>query len=371
MSAPAPIPAAQALSYLNAMPSAILAVNKALEVEFVNPAAETYFGFSAHQVQGKQLAALPGFDTELCALCERSMHEAEVMSLFERIIALPQNHRIATIHLAPIWNSQENTAQSLLITIEKADGLDQVAASNSKQEATRTAGVMAAMLAHEVKNPLSGIRGAAQLLHDEVPPEHQPLTDLICMEVDRIRDLLAQVEVFAGGVPGQLTPVNIHEVLQYVITIAKNGFAPHVTFRERYDPSLPPVLSHRDLLVQLMLNVVKNSAEALTSTPDPTIILTTAYRSGHRYKVGQPSGKNGTDERVSLPIMVSIEDNGAGIPDAMRSQLFEPFISSKEEGRGLGLAIVAKIASDLGAVVELDKDANTGAKFNVSLACAP
>ena len=352
-----------ALACLNALPSAVISINAALEVTFVNPAAENFFAFSAQQAKGRSLTTLPGFDAELCSLCERSFAAAEGMSLFERIIPLPHNHRVATIHLTPMWDAAEARARQLLITIEKADGLDHIATSEWKQEATRTAGVMAAMLAHEVKNPLSGIRGAAQLLRDEVPPEHQPLTDLICMEVDRVRDLLAQVEVFAGGVPGQLTPVNIHEVLQYVISIAKNGFAPHVTFRERYDPSLPPVLSHRDLLVQLFLNMVKNAAEAIATVEDATITITTAYRSGYRYKLGK------SEERLSLPIMVSIEDNGTGIPEAMRSHLFEPFISSKEQGRGLGLAIVAKIASDLGSVVELDKD-TAGAKFNVSLPCA-
>ncbi len=360
---PAPEPVA-ALSYLNALPSALLVVNASLEVTFVNPAAENYFAFSQQQAKGRALSTLPGFDAELCALCARSLHEGEAMSLFERKIPLPQNHRVATIHLSPIVESKEKQPQALLITLEKADGLDHVAASEWKHEATRTAGVMAAMLAHEVKNPLSGIRGAAQLLRDEVPPEHQPLTDLICLEVDRVRDLLAQVEVFAGGVPGQLSPVNIHEVLQYVISIAKTGFAPHVTFRELYDPSLPLVLSHRDLLVQLFLNVIKNSAEAIATTENATITLTTAYRSGYRYKLGK------SEDRVSLPIMVSIEDNGPGIPESVRAHLFEPFISSKEQGRGLGLAIVAKIASDLGSVVELDKDSHAGARFNISLPCA-
>jgi len=353
-----------ALSCLNAMPSAILVVNETLEVLYVNPAAENYFAFSNQQVGGKALSSLPGFDADLCALCARAIAEASGMSLFERNVLLPQNHRVATIHLTPMFSAKEKRAQQLLITLEKADGIDRVAASEWKQEATRTAGVMAAMLAHEVKNPLSGIRGAAQLLRDEVTPEHQPLTDLICMEVDRVRDLLAQVEVFAGGVPGQLAPVNIHEVLQYVISIAKTGFAAHVTFRELYDPSLPLVLSHRDLLVQLFLNLIKNSAEAIADVSGASINLTTAYRSGTRYKLGK------YEERMSLPIMVSIEDNGAGIPEAMHSQLFEPFVSSKEQGRGLGLAIVAKIASDLGTVVELDKDTSAGAKFNISLPCA-
>ena len=179
-----------------------------------------------------------------------------------------------------------------------------------------------------------------------------------------MRELLDQVEVFAGGVPGELQPVNIHEVLQYVMSIAKTGFAQHVTFREKYDPSLPLVLGHRDLMVQLFLNVVKNSAEALQNVSGATITLSTAYRSGQRISLDK------TGERVPLPIMVSVEDNGAGIPEGMRARLFEPFITSKEGGRGLGLAIVAKLASDLGALVELDETALQGAKFVVSLAAA-
>lgn len=353
-----------ALSYVNALPSALLAVDAALAITFMNPAAEILFGVSLQAAKGRALSALPGFDAELCGLCVRSMSACEDMSLFERSLSLPLHHRLATVHLSPVIEVRETPARQLLITIEKADGLDRVTASEWKREATRTAGVMAAMLAHEVKNPLSGIRGAAQLLRDEVPPEHQPLTELICREVDRVRDLLAQVEVFAGGVPGQLQPVNIHEVLQYVISVARSGCAADITFCERYDPSLPLVLSHRDLLVQLFLNVVKNSAEALAGTADAVITLTTAYRSGYRYKLAK------SDERVALPIMVSIEDNGPGIPEHVRERLFEPFISSRDQGRGLGLAIVAKLASDLGAVVELDKEPRAGAKFSVSLPCA-
>lgn len=348
------------LALLQAIPAALIATNAQLEMVFFNPAAEQLFGMSSHQLLGKPLSALPGMDHDLCALAARSLAESEHISLFERPLNIAPAHRTATLHFTPM----QEGAYKLLITLDKADGIDHINASEWKQEATRTAGVMAAMLAHEVKNPLSGIRGAAQLLHDEITPDQQPLADLITREVDRIKDLLAQVEVFAGGVPGQLTPINIHEVLQYVISVAKNGFAPHVQFRERYDPSLPPVLSHRDLLVQLFLNIVKNSAEAIETTPNATITLSTAYRSGTRYKLGK------SEDRVALPIMVSIEDNGPGIPESLRSQLFEPFISSKEQGRGLGLAIVAKIASDLGTVVELEKDTPQGAKFTISLPCA-
>ncbi|NCY23542.1 MAG: two-component sensor histidine kinase [Alphaproteobacteria bacterium] len=354
---------ADALMYLQALPTALVAVSPALQVLYLNPAAENLLALSMGQAEGRPLSALPGFEENLCALCARCLSEGEAMRLLEQPFRMPGHVCNITLQLTPVFGA-EGASQQLLISIDKADGLDKLAASAWKQEATRTAGVMAAMLAHEVKNPLSGIRGAAQLLRDDVTEEQQPLTDLICSEVDRVRELLDQVEVFAGGVPGELQPVNIHEVLQYVMSIAKTGFAQHVTFREKYDPSLPLVLGHRDLMVQLFLNVVKNSAEALQNVSGATITLSTAYRSGQRISLDK------TGERVPLPIMVSVEDNGAGIPEGMRARLFEPFITSKEGGRGLGLAIVAKLASDLGALVELDETALQGAKFVVSLAAA-
>lgn len=348
-------------SYLNAIPSALIAIDRALCVQFINPAAEMLFGVSAPHTKGRELSTLPAITPELCALCERVFASGEELSLFgqELVFFYHQRRAVVTIHLTPVM--VEDKVDEILITIEKADGLDRLAANESKQEATRAAGIMAAMLAHEVKNPLSGIRGAAQLLRDEVAVEQQPLTDLICMETDRIRDLLDQVEIFAAGAPEGMQPVNIHEVLQYVISIAQTGFAAHVTFKERYDPSLPPVLGHRDLLVQLFLNLVKNAAEAMAGQAQADMTISTAYRSGSHMRVGQA-------ERVSLPIAVTIEDNGPGIPEAVRPHLFEPFISSKEEGRGLGLAIVAKITSDLGAVVELDKECEGGTRFVVWLA---
>ena len=376
------------LLYLSVLPSALIAVDRDLTVRFINPAAEILIGISAQQIIDRSLMDLPGFDGELCALCERVLSTGESISLFEHTLRLPMKHRDVTLHITPVM-AENALASQILITIEKSDGLERVASQELKQEASRAAGVMAAMLAHEVKNPLAGIRGAAQLLKDEVSAEHQALAELICTETDRIRDLLAQVEIFDASALEYNQSVNIHEVLQYVLTIAKSGFARNVEFKERYDPSLPPVIGNRDLLVQLLLNLVKNSAEALSDVENPTIIFTTAYRSGYHIRsrnnsppleggvrggaatgeislIGpppQPSPSRGEGEKVALPIMVTIEDNGTGIAEDMRARLFEPFVSSKEDGRGLGLAIVAKIASDLGAVVELDPECERGTRF--------
>lgn len=342
--------------YIAALPVALIGMDGGLTIGFVNPAAEHLLAHSAAHLIGKSIHEVGLFDEQLRTQVARAVQTGEDVAIYEYTLNLPQQPGIlTTLHITPLVDEDK-----VLLSITRSGGHKRQAASAWKQEATRTAGVMAAMLAHEVKNPLSGIRGAAQLLREEVPPDYQPLTDLICMESDRIRDLLNQVEVFSVGTPLEKQGVNIHEVLQYVISVAQAGFAKHVKFIERYDPSLPSVLGHRDSLVQLFLNLVKNAAEALAKQEDATITLHSQYRSGYRMQAeaGEP---------VSLPVAVSVEDNGPGIPASIRPHIFEPLISTKDDGRGLGLAVVAKLAVDSGAVVELDEEKTNGTKFTVML----
>jgi two-component system nitrogen regulation sensor histidine kinase GlnL len=206
---------------------------------------------------------------------------------------------------------------------------------------------MAAMLAHEVKNPLSGIRGAAQLLGQSASEDDRRLTDLICDEADRIVALVNRMEVFSDDGPLAREPVNIHVVLERVRRLAENGFAKGVKFVERYDPSLPPVDGNVDQLVQVFLNLVKNAAEAVSSIGGE-ITLTTSYQPGVRVAVQGASG------RIQLPLQVTVQDNGSGIPEELRPHLFDPFVTTKPKGTGLGLALVAKIISDHGGVIEVD-----------------
>jgi two-component system nitrogen regulation sensor histidine kinase GlnL len=213
--------------------------------------------------------------------------------------------------------------------------------------AARSVVALAAMLAHEIKNPLSGIRGAAQLIEQSAADEDRALTRLICEEADRIVKLVERMEVFADTRPTERAPVNIHGVFDHVRRLAQSGFARHIRFVEEYDPSLPPVLANRDQLVQVFLNLVKNAAEAIgPAAQDGEIHLTTAFRPGVRLSL------SGSSARVSLPLEFCVKDNGGGVPQDLLPHLFEPFVTTKPTGTGLGLALAAKIVGDHGGIIE-------------------
>jgi two-component system nitrogen regulation sensor histidine kinase GlnL len=238
-------------------------------------------------------------------------------------------------------------ADKLVLTLHERSMLEKMDRQLLHRNAARPITAMAAMLAHEVKNPLSGIRGAAQLLEQDADAAGRELTQLICDETDRIVALVDRMEAFSDQRPIDAEAVNIHEVLERVRRAAQSGFARHARLVEEYDPSLPPVRGNRDLLVQVFLNLVKNAAEALPGS-DGEIILTTAYRQGLRLALP------GSVERQHLPLMVSVTDNGTGIPEDLRPLLFDPFVTTKRNGTGLGLALVAKAIGDHGGVIEFD-----------------
>src|SRR5262249_7208923 len=204
-------------------------------------------------------------------------------------------------------------------------------------------------LAHEVKNPLSGIRGAAQLLEQSVPDSERELTGLICEETDRIVALVDRMEAFADGRPIERGPINIHQVLNHVRRIAQNGFGKSVRFVETYDPSLPDIHGDRDQLIQVFLNLVKNACE-VPGEGEREIELSTAYRHGLRLAVP------GQQAKVNLPLVVSVRDNGQGVSEEIRAHLFDAFVTNKPTGTGLGLALVAKIINDHGGAVEFDSE---------------
>jgi two-component system nitrogen regulation sensor histidine kinase GlnL len=331
---------------LSALSVPVVLVDGENRFRFVNHAAEQFLGVSASQLATLTLTDLVVPDSPLFLLLEQVRQTGATVSDHELTLESPRLHkRGIAVQGSPLMEEPG----SVLLVLQDASAARALEHQLAFRGAARSVSGMAAILAHEVKNPLSGIRGAAQLLESSVSPEDRELAILIRDEADRIRGIVDRMEIF-GEKPITRTAVNIHRVLEHVRKLAQSGFAAHVRFQEVYDPSLPPVWGNRDQLVQVVLNLVKNAAEAVTdpSQLNPEIVLSTGYQHGMRLAVP------GSTTRVELPLTVAVRDNGPGIPDDIRPHLFEPFVSTKASGSGLGLALVAKIMGDHGGLIEVD-----------------
>ncbi len=337
-------PNLSAESVLGALQSATLVVDDSKAIRYANGAAEQLFQSSAAMLTRQPLADILPPNGPLLALVEQAAEADAPMSAYGVVLDTPKTGvRTVSVHVAPIADKPGWVVISLQEQTRAIKFGQQLEHRNSARSMT----AMAALLAHEVKNPLSGIRGAAQLLGQAAVEEDKKLTQLICDEADRIVALVNRMEVFSDDRPLERAPVNIHAVLERVRRIAENGFASSVKFVERYDPSLPPVNGNHDQLVQVFLNLVKNAAEAVPAKTGE-IILSTSFQPGVRVAVSGSAG------RVQLPLVVTVQDNGAGIPEDLRPHLFDPFVTTKPKGSGLGLALVAKIITDHGGIIEFE-----------------
>jgi two-component system nitrogen regulation sensor histidine kinase GlnL len=337
-------PALEAGALLAALPNPVLALDRDSAVRFVNPASEQFFGVSAAALIGRPLADFVLPQSPIFALIEAVWKSEGSIAEYDAPLEGPRfAARSVTIEGAPAGDG----SGLIVLTLHERSMADKMDRQLTHLNAARSVTAMAAMLAHEVKNPLSGIRGAAQLLEQDADAAGRELTQLICEETDRIVALVDRMEAFSEYGAINREAVNIHEVLDRVRRIAQSGFARHVTIGEEYDPSLPPVYGDRDLLLQVFLNLVKNAAEAVPEEGGQ-IVLTTAYR--HGLWLAAP----GSEQRRHLPLMVAITDNGNGIPDDLKAHLFDPFVTTKRHGTGLGLALVAKAIGDHGGVIEFD-----------------
>ena len=331
---------------LNALPHPVLLVDGNLRILSANVAAETFFRSSARVMKRHGLEYFVPFGSPVLSLASQVLERSAVVNEYRVDVGSPRigPDRIVDIYAAP---SVEMAGHVVLMLQERtmADKMDR---QLTHRGAARTVTGLAAMLAHEIKNPLSGIRGAAQLLEQSANDDDRALTRLITDEADRIVKLVDRMEIFSDERPIEREPVNIHLILEHVRKIAENGFARHIRIGELYDPSLPPVYGNRDQLIQVFLNLIKNAAEAIGDAIDGEISLVTAFRPGMRLSVP------GSHDKVSLPLEFSVIDNGPGVPSELISHLFDPFVTTKTNGTGLGLALVAKIIGDHGGVIECD-----------------
>ena len=331
-------------SILNALPSAVIVVDGDFAILHVNNAGEQFFKGSASHLTGQKLQDMLSSDNPLFALIRQAREGGHPVTEYHVTLSSPRiGHHFVNLQVSPLADAPN----VVLVSIQEQSIAAKIDRQLTHRGAARSVSALAAMLAHEVKNPIAGIRGAAQLLEQTVGQEDRALTRLIRDEADRVCALVARMAVVAGGGPREREAVNIHEVLSRARMLAQSSFGSHLRFVENYDPSLPAVYGNRDQLIQVFLNLVKNAAEA-APVSGGEVVVTTAYWHGVRFAVP------GSQSRVHLPLMVSVQDNGEGIPEDLKAHLFEPFVSSKPRGRGLGLALVAKIIGDHGGVIEFE-----------------
>lgn len=334
---------------LAALPHPVIVLADDNRIVYANAAAESFISAGLSMLKRMRLDDLVVFGCPLLALVEQVRRTGASFNEYGVEIASPRfpGAKLVDVYGGPMPDQPEY----IFLMLHQRAMAQMIERQLTHRAAARSVSGMASVLAHEIKNPLSGIRGAAQLIEPGLADEDRALAQLICAETDRIRDLVDRMEVFGDERPLNLQPINIHDVLDHVRRLLESGIGSNIHFTLDYDPSLPPVPGNRDKLIQAFLNLFKNAVEAIGEKGEHgRIVVQTAFRPGVRLSVP------GTDARISLPLMIQIEDNGGGVPEHLRAQIFDPFVTTKTSGTGLGLALVAKIIGDHGGVIECDSE---------------
>lgn len=319
----------------SALPVAVFVVGPDDRIAHANALAEGMMNLSERVMVGQPLTAIlpPPGDT--------ARREGHAVAVYDTEIATARGGKLRVDFVEtpvadhPGWRT---------IALHNAASSRRLGHSADRAAGARAAVGAAAMLAHEIRNPLSGIRGAAQLLG---PNE---LTHLITTEVDRIAALIDRMQDFGDTRPRPVAACNIYPLLDHARSVALAGFARGVPIEERFDPSLPPALIERDAVTQILINLLKNAREAVRGERAPRIIVTTAYR--HGMAISTAAGR----PRQPLPIEICVIDNGPGAPADIADHLFDPFVSGRPDGQGLGLALVDKLMRDMGGIVQYARE---------------
>ncbi len=324
----------------------------------VNPAAEQFLNTSARGLRGAPVFDKLMIDAPLDDAFRRVRADQSSLSMSNVDVSSGQSKPAqCNVQIAPV----SAMPGFVMILLEPRSLADRLGRAHSVKTAAKSAIGMSEMLAHEIKNPLAGITGAAQLLSMNLSGEDQEMTDLIVNEARRILALLDQVEQFGNLRPPEKKAINLHDLLDRARKSTQLGFAAHMKIVEDYDPSLPPTYVDGDQMLQVFQNLLKNASEA-AGEGGGTIRIHTFYDMSLRLR-----RKDGT---AALPLQVEIIDDGPGLPPEIASDVFEPFVSGRENGTGLGLALVSKIISDHDGWISVDS-APERTIFRISLPVAP
>lgn len=347
-----PITADRYAEWINTIPAGVIVFDEEDQIVFVNPSAETFFSTSAQQLRLMSIEELFGPNSAVGGLFQQARLTSMPIAEFDVQIMLPRAGTVqASVTVVPVLEANGNQPNGdMILQFSTTSIAHRIEQQMRRQGAARSTAGMVAVLAHEVRNPLAGIRGAAQIIESSVSGEERELTQLIADEVDRISNLIERIDVFAEIGPAPEKPVNIHEALARARRVLESsGALAELNFQEVFDPSLPLVRGDFEGLVQIFLNLIKNAADA-ARIGGKEILIKTAYRHGLRLAA------DGRREWGALPIEVSVQDNGPGIPKELQSDIFDPFVTTKPGGHGLGLAVVAKIVGDHAGAVEFESE---------------
>jgi two-component system nitrogen regulation sensor histidine kinase GlnL len=346
---------------INSITFPIIIIDEHKLINMVNSAAEDFFKLSSKVLVEKSIESILPFSSPILSLIDNSLNTETTFKEYRVDLSTPisGSHKDVDVEVTPVIGS-DNYYQIILI-----EGFNEkkLILQNENQKNKIAMSNMSQILAHEVKNPLAGIRGAAQILEKNIESNEIVMTDLIINEVDRIKRLVDNLQVFDASTPIDLKPINIHSILRHVRDVMINSSEKKIKITEVFDPSIPDIIGNEDQLIQVFINLIKNSIEAFSdeSDSDNEIILSTNYEHGFIIK------EKLSEERVKLPIKISVMDNGPGIPASISQEIFQPFVSTKKIGQGgLGLSIVSKIVSDHNGTIELDLT-DQGTKFIIRL----
>ena len=326
-----------------ALPNPVFVLDPENRFIYLNQAAEIFFQSSQMILLGTPLTSIIPADSNFLSMVRRA--RAQLISVGDQGVELAGPKiglKLINLQITPFGDQEPR----LLICIQERALAERLRGQSLFRGAARSIAAMAALLAHEVKNPLAGIKGAAQLLESDLDGNDQNLTRMIVEECNRVTALLDRMEGFAGGANLVLAPLNIHEILDHCLNLAQASYGAHMKIRRSYDPSLPLVNGHRDLLIQAFINIIKNASEA--TDMNGQIVIKTSYSQGRRLAY------SALDRGSYAPVQVEVVDNGRGVSEELRDHIFDPFVSGRSGGSGLGLTMVASVIADHGAMIDVE-----------------